>query len=105
MTCFRVKNSVFALDPTDDTTPTIGSFSTMVTNPLTNKNASQQRIKMIDVSGERKYRQKSWSQYYEQIHGLIFVIDASDRRRLEENQDILEDLLIHEHLKDKPILM
>lgn len=73
----------------------------MVTNPLTNKLG----IKLIDVSGERKYRQKSWSQYYEQIHGLIFVVDASDRRRLDDNQDILEDLLTHEQLKDKPILM
>lgn len=77
----------------------------MVTNPLQKKNTNQQRIKIIDVSGERKYRQKSWSQYYEQIHGWIFVIDASDRRRLEENQEILEDLLAHEQLKDKPVLM
>jgi GTPase SAR1 family protein len=69
------------------------------------KNRKQPGIKIIDVSGERKFRQKSWSQYYDQIHGLIFVIDASEKKRLSENQEILEDLLQHEKLKNKPVLM
>jgi GTPase SAR1 family protein len=86
----------------------MGSVSTMIENPLNEKNdrnKNQQRIKIIDVSGERKYRQKSWSQYYDQIHGLIFVIDASEKERINENQETLEDLLKDEKLKDKPILM
>jgi GTPase SAR1 family protein len=70
-----------------------------------NKNKKQQNIRIIDVSGERKFRQKSWSQYYDQIHGLIFVIDASEKRRLNENQETLEELLGNEKLKNKPILM
>lgn len=77
----------------------------MVKNPLNEKDKDLQRIKIIDVSGERKFRQKSWSQYYNQIHGLIFVIDASEKRRLNENQETLEDLLENEKLKNKPILM
>lgn len=78
----------------------------MVTDPLSNeKNKNQQRIKIIDVSGQKKYRQQSWSQYYDQIHGLIFVIDASEKERINENQETLEDLLKDEKLKDKPILM
>jgi GTPase SAR1 family protein len=92
--------------------PTVGFNSTTVTNPLSNekndrndKNKNQQRIKIIDVSGQKKYRQQSWSQYYDQIHGLIFVIDASESDRLSENQETLEDLLKNEKLKDKPILM
>jgi GTPase SAR1 family protein len=72
---------------------------------LNEKNRKQPGIKIIDVSGERKFRQKSWSQYYDQIHGLIFVIDASEKKRLSENQEILEDLLQHEKLKNKPVLM
>ncbi|CAF1224485.1 unnamed protein product [Rotaria sordida] len=98
-------------DPTDNVSPTMGSNSTMVTHPLNgkndrnNKNKNQQRIRMIDVSGERKFRQYSWSQYYDEIHGLIFVIDASERDRFHENQETLEDLLENDKLKDKPILI
>ncbi|CAF4587684.1 unnamed protein product, partial [Rotaria sp. Silwood2] len=96
-------------DPTDDVSPTMGSNSTMVTDPLNGKNyrsnKNQQHIRMIDVSGERKFRQYSWSQYYDEIHGLIFVIDASERDRLRENQETLEDLLENDKLKDKPILI
>ena len=89
----------------------MGSVSTMVINPLNGRNApneknkKQQNIKIIDVSGERRYRQKSWPQFYDQIHGLIFVIDASERKRLNENQATLEDLLRNDKLKDKPILL
>ncbi|CAF0976467.1 unnamed protein product [Rotaria sp. Silwood1] len=98
-------------NPTDDVSPTISSTSTMVTHPLNgkndrnNKNNNQQRIRMIDVSGERKFRQYSWSQYYDEIYGLIFVIDASERNRFRENQETLEDLLENDKLKDKPILI
>jgi GTPase SAR1 family protein len=89
----------------------MSSNTIIVTNPLNEKNdrfnktKNQQSIKIIDVSGTRKFRQKSWSQYYDQIHGLIYVIDASERDRLNENQEILEDLLVNEKLKNKPILM
>lgn len=84
----------------------------MVKNPLNEQNgrfnktkSQQQGIKIIDVSGDKKFRQKSWSQYYDQIHGLIYVIDASETYRLDENQETLEDLLKNEKLKNKPILM
>jgi len=83
----------------------VSSISTIVRNPLNEKNKNQQNIKIIDVSGERRFRQKSWSQYFDQIHGLIFVIDASEKERLNENQETLEDLLRNDKLKNKPILM
>lgn len=69
------------------------------------KNKDLKNIRLIDVSGESKYREKSWLQYYDQIHGLIFVMDASGKKRLVENQEILEDLLGNDKLKNKPVLM
>ena len=53
----------------------------------------------------KKFRQKSWTQFYDEIHGLIFVIDASKKKRWNENQETLEDLIDNEKLKNKPILM
>ena len=81
----------------------MSSNSVTVNNPSSEK--TDQRVKIIDVSGSKKFRQNSWVQFYDQIHGLVFVIDASDKSRIYENQETLEDLLTHEKLKDKPILM
>jgi ADP-ribosylation factor-like protein 13B len=83
----------------------------MVTHPFTekndrkDKNKNEQRVKIIDVSGAKKFRHNSWAQFYDQIHGLIFVIDSSEQDRLDENKETLEDLLDNEKLKNKPILM
>ncbi len=74
----------------------------MVSNSLAK---TEQKIRIIDVSGEKKFRYKSWSEYYDQIHGWIFVLDASDRKRLNENQETLEDFFTNERLKNKPMLM
>jgi GTPase SAR1 family protein len=89
----------------------MSSTSTMVTHPFSEKtdrnakNTNEQRVKIIDVSGAKRFRQNSWAQFYDQIHGLIFVIDASEKSRIDENQETLDELLQHEKLTDKPILM
>jgi hypothetical protein len=40
-----------------------------------------------------------------QVHGVIFVVDASDMSRLEEGRGALEKLLSHEKLAGKPVLL
>lgn len=93
--------------PIEEAIPTIGSKTSQVPYPASGKKdkKSQDRITLIDVSGLKSYRQRSWSNFYQQIHGLIFVLDASEKKRLTENKDTLDDLLEHPDLKDKPILM
>jgi GTPase SAR1 family protein len=97
----------YLIAPTRSVDPTIGSKKSIVPYPTTGKgeNKSQERITIIDVSGDKKFRERSWSEFYDQIHGLIFVIDASEKRRITENKDILDDLLENDELRDKPILM
>ncbi|CAF0906283.1 unnamed protein product [Rotaria sordida] len=92
---------------TKNVVPTINASTSMVPYPKTTKHdeKSEERIKMIDVSGERKYREQSWSDYYDEIHGLIFVIDASENKRIRENKNTLEDLLGNDKLRNKPILI
>lgn len=75
------------------------------TTNRTDKTKTKQRIQLIDVSGDKRYREQSWSQFYNQIHGFIFVFDASEKQRFRENQDILADLLEHDQLQNKPFLM
>ena len=93
---------------TANVTPTVGSNVSMVPYPRTTTHHNQkyrQRIKIIDLSGEREFREQSWSDYYDEIHGLIFVIDANDSRRLIENKRILIELLENDKLRNKPVLM
>ncbi|CAF0745554.1 unnamed protein product [Adineta steineri] len=93
--------------PTKNVEPTMSSDTSTVPFPGATKgnNKSQERIKIIDVSGSQKFRERSWSEFYDQIHGFIFVIDASERKRIIENKHTLEDLLDNEKLKNKPILI
>ncbi|UJR21281.1 hypothetical protein I4U23_024373 [Adineta vaga] len=86
----------------------MGSKTILITYPFTettNRTDKKQRIQLIDVSGERRFRQQSWSQFYDQIHGLIFVFDASERNRFKENQEVLADLLEDDQIQNKPILI
>jgi GTPase SAR1 family protein len=85
----------------------MSSETTKVPHPITGKgdSKSQERITIIDLSGAKRFRQRSWPDYYKKIHGLIFVIDASEKKSMTENKETLEDLLENEDLKDKPILM
>lgn len=48
----------------------------------------------FDMSGHGKYRDL-WEHYYKDCHGIIFVIDSSDRLRLVVVKDELDLLLQH----------
>lgn len=92
---------------TDDVDPTISINKSTVPYPSTKKrdDKSQGPIDIIDVSGARRFREESWSNYYDQIHGLIFVLDASEKKRMYENKQVLDELLASDSLRDKPVLM
>lgn len=90
-------------DPTADVEPTQGSATSTIDNP--NKGGKSDSVKLIDVCGSKKYRDKLWPPFYKQIHGLIYVFDASEKKRFRENEEVLETLLDHADLKGKPILM
>ncbi|UJR28177.1 hypothetical protein I4U23_009430 [Adineta vaga] len=117
----KIKIGVFGLDdagkttavkaiegaPTKDVTPTIGSNIVKVPYPTVGKGKtkSQERIEMIDVCGKENFRERSWSTFYDQIHGFIFVMDASNKKRVTENKMILNELLEDNKLRDKPMLI
>ncbi|OMJ83753.1 hypothetical protein SteCoe_15230 [Stentor coeruleus] len=57
-----------------------------------------------DVSGDMRYR-VFWATYYQNAHGLIFVIDAEDREKIETAKDELYHVLEHNSVKNAPILV
>merc|ERR1711985_1976 len=57
-----------------------------------------------DVGGQDKIR-KLWRHYYHGTEGLIFVIDSSDRDRIEDARDELMKMLVDEEMKDAVLLV
>ncbi|XP_031549799.1 ADP-ribosylation factor-related protein 1-like [Actinia tenebrosa] len=63
-------------------------------------------IKLIfwDLGGQLELR-SLWNKYFEECHGVIFVIDSSDEKRLEESHNAFDEALKHEFLKGVPLLV
>ncbi|XP_011644714.1 ADP-ribosylation factor-like protein 13B [Pogonomyrmex barbatus] len=84
-------------DPDQNVLPTMG-FRTV---SLKHKSYF---VKIYDVGGSSQIR-ALWPKYYNDIHGLIYVVDASDISRLAENKVVFNELITHEHISTKPILL
>ncbi|XP_034244842.1 ADP-ribosylation factor-like protein 13B [Thrips palmi] len=61
-------------------------------------------VVIYDLGGGPQIRD-IWSQYYVDVHGIIYVIDASDTSRINESCSVLQRLLTHDKLKGKPLLL
>jgi len=57
-----------------------------------------------DMGGQQKIR-RLWNRYYEGIDGIIFVVDASDRDRLQEAAAELKGLCGQPQLQRAPVLI
>ncbi|KAF1741611.1 hypothetical protein MXB_380, partial [Myxobolus squamalis] len=57
-----------------------------------------------DVGGQDKIR-PLWRHYFQNSQGIIFVIDSSDRDRLDEAKDELHKLLAEEELRECVVLV
>ena len=61
-------------------------------------------IVLFDLGGGKNIR-GIWKNYFAEIYGLIFVIDASEPKRLLECKDVLDKLLESELIRGKPLLL
>ncbi|NXJ93726.1 ARL14 protein, partial [Corythaixoides concolor] len=57
-----------------------------------------------DVGGQQKMRQL-WCNFLENTDGLLYVVDSSDMRRLEESKKEFELILKNEFLKSVPVVL
>ena len=79
------------------TIPTIGFNVEIIEHKNFNFN-------IYDVGGQDKIR-VLWKHHYQNTDGLIFVVDANDRDRIDEAAEELKKLLEAEELKDCPVLV
>ncbi|XP_037116946.1 ADP-ribosylation factor-like protein 13A [Syngnathus acus] len=61
-------------------------------------------VTLLDVGGSVE-SQGAWREYYGEAHGVIFVVDSSDRPRIKEVKEVLADLLKQPRVAGKPILV
>ncbi|NXE40364.1 ARL14 protein, partial [Ptilorrhoa leucosticta] len=57
-----------------------------------------------DVGGQKKMREL-WSNFLEGTDGLLYVVDSSDKRRLEESRREFELILKNESIKNVPVVV
>merc|ERR1712072_89435 len=57
-----------------------------------------------DIGGQDRIR-KLWRHYYQGTEGLIFVIDSSDRDRIDNAREELSKMLADEEMKDAALLI
>jgi len=62
------------------------------------------RFTVWDISNQEKIR-LLWRHYYQDTHGIIFVVDSSDRDTIEKAKEELKGLLREEDLKSAPLLV
>merc|ERR1712083_706007 len=62
------------------------------------------RFTVWDIGGQDKIR-KLWRYYYENTQGLIFVVDSSDRDRVEDAREELSKILDEEEMRDAVLLV
>jgi len=62
------------------------------------------KLNVWDIGGQKTIR-PYWSNYFESTDALVFVIDSSDRRRLEESGSELNELLNEDKLGGVPLLV
>merc|ERR1712190_316577 len=62
------------------------------------------KLNVWDIGGQKSIR-PYWSNYFESSDALVYVIDSSDRRRLEESGSELKELLAEDKLGGIPLLV
>ncbi len=80
---------------THDIVPTVGFNVDRI------KNKSMQ-FTIFDMSGQGRYR-NLWEHYYKECHGVIFVIDSSDKLRMVVARDELDSMLQHVDIRNRRI--
>uniref|UniRef100_A0AC34Q6F3 ADP-ribosylation factor-like protein 6 n=1 Tax=Panagrolaimus sp. JU765 TaxID=591449 RepID=A0AC34Q6F3_9BILA len=90
-----ILNRLKAAENPESTVPTVGqNVDKFVAADLT--------FNAYDMSGQSKYR-NLWETHYKTIHGIVFVIDSTDKMRLALARDELWMMLDHKDIAYKKV--
>ncbi|KAI8370382.1 ADP-ribosylation factor family-domain-containing protein [Radiomyces spectabilis] len=83
--------------PPDKIAPTVGLNIGRV-------DIKSSRINFWDLGGQRDL-QSLWERYYSECHAIVFVVDSTDSKRLEECKDTFEKMITNDAVEGVPLLM
>lgn len=105
----RITLGVFGLDGAGKTSmiSCIGGAALQNTTPTmgyspTDLETEHHIVRIFDLGGASTFR-GVWPHYFHDCHGVLFVVDASDRERLPEAASVFKQLTEHEYIIGKPI--
>ncbi|KXS20969.1 ARF/SAR superfamily [Gonapodya prolifera JEL478] len=84
--------------PPEKIAPTVGLNIAKI--PIT----STARLNFWDLGGQREMR-SLWPQYYDECHGIVFVIDSCDEERLDECRAAADSLLTSDLTLNVPLIL
>ncbi|XP_032886308.1 ADP-ribosylation factor-like protein 13B isoform X1 [Amblyraja radiata] len=61
-------------------------------------------LTLFDLGSGEKIR-PAWKNYYSAVHGFIFIVDSTDVKRIEEAGKVLSEVMKHEKMSGKPVLV
>ncbi|CAG9585772.1 unnamed protein product [Danaus chrysippus] len=62
------------------------------------------RLNFWDLGGQQEL-QSLWDKYYAECHGVIYIVDSSDRERVSESKETFDRMIASEHLAGVPLLV
>ncbi|XP_044754896.1 ADP-ribosylation factor-related protein 1 [Coccinella septempunctata] len=57
-----------------------------------------------DLGGQAEL-QSLWDKYYAESHAIIYIVDSSDRERIDESKETFDKVIASENLKGVPLLV
>jgi ADP-ribosylation factor-like protein 13B len=61
-------------------------------------------VEFFDLGGTPKIR-KIWSQYFADVHGVVYVVDSTEQERSEEGVELFKSTCKHARVAGKPMLV
>ncbi|XP_073972658.1 ADP-ribosylation factor related protein 1 [Rhodnius prolixus] len=62
------------------------------------------RLNFWDLGGQEEL-QSLWDKYYAESHAIIYIVDSSDRDRIEESKETFDKMISSENLIGVPLLV
>jgi len=62
------------------------------------------KINFWDLGGQKEL-QKLWKEYYNECHGIVFIVDSVDKERIEECKETFENIISDDSIEGVPVLM
>ncbi|KAK7101141.1 ADP-ribosylation factor-related protein 1-like [Littorina saxatilis] len=82
----------------------LGKVTTTVGLNIGKIDLGKTRLNFWDLGGQEEL-QSLWDKYYAESHAIIYVVDSSDRERIEESKAAFDKMVVNSSLHGVPLLL